>query len=82
MYLLIASVFVTNYRLLEWIDNEIKQKFNYFVFVWSKILVGKQTIYIARSRPDNRDIRITDGRITEVQLYIIIKLSLSFTNSK
>ena len=26
-------------------------------------------IYTARSQPDNRDIRITGGRITEVQLY-------------
>ena len=29
-------------------------------------------MYTARSRPDNGDIRITDGRITEVQLYIEI----------
>ena len=58
------------------LDNKIKQiqlftVFNYFVFVLSKTVksvVGNRQ-YTARSWPDNRDIQITDGRITEVQLY-------------
>ena len=29
----------------------------------------KQTVYTARSQPDNIDIRITSDQITEVQLY-------------
>ena len=37
-------------------------------FMW-KWMNEKQTIYTARSQLDNRDIRITCGRITEVQLY-------------
>ena len=48
----------------------MKLKFNYFVFVLSRIVVENRQLYTARSRPDNRDIRITDGRITEVQLYL------------
>ena len=47
--------------IIEWIDNEIKLKFNYFVFVLSKILV--ENIYC----------KIADGRITEVQLYFLLQ---------
>ena len=54
MYLLIATLFVTNYHS-EWMDNKIKQIFNYFVFVSGKILV-ENTQYILQDR----------GRITEI----------------
>ena len=59
------------------LDNKIKYKidtvFNYFVFVLSKTVksvVGnnidnRQYTGTAISWPDNRDIRITDGRIIE-----------------
>ena len=70
MYLLIATLFVTKYHSYRMdLDNKIKQIFNYFVFVSSKSLVENTPIYTARSWLDNRDIRKTDGRITEVQLY-------------
>ena len=69
MYLLIAFVFVTNYHSWEMDIEWIKLKFNYYVLVLSKILVENKQLYTARLQPDNRDIRITDGRITEVQLY-------------
>ena len=38
-----------------------------FLLLW-KQWKTKRT-FIARSRPDNRDFRISDGRITEVELY-------------
>ena len=40
------------------------------MFVLTKILVENRQLYTARWQPDNSDIRITDGRITEVQLYM------------
>ena len=46
MYYTIYSLLVYLYKIIiyiDWIlDNEIKQKFTYFVFVLSKILVEKR----------------------------------------
>ena len=38
--------------------------------MWKWMKNQKYTIYTVRSQPDNRNIQITGGRITEVQLYI------------
>ena len=50
----------------------MRQKCNHFAFVLSKIYVEMDenigNIYSARSWPDDRDIPITGGRITEVGL--------------
>ena len=58
------------------IDNKIKQIFNYWFLSVSQDFSPKiQTIYALQDphAPDNRDIRITDGRvITEVQLYLLV----------
>ena len=55
MYLLIATLFVAYYIPIEWIDNKIKQIFNYVVFVLSKTLV------------ENRQYILQDhGRIIEI----------------
>ena len=62
------------------IAHEIKMKFIHFVFILNKIsymeMSEKQTVYTARSQPDNRDIWITGGRITDVQLYSLQSTSL------
>ena len=37
-------------------------------------------MYTARSQPDNRDIRITGGRITEVQLYYCSRVTIEYNS--
>ena len=38
------------------------------------IIVHKKKKITARSRPDNREIRIKGGRIREVELYIVLEI--------
>ena len=45
MYLVIATLFVTNYHSYR-MDRQIKQIFNYFVFVLSTTLVVENRQYI------------------------------------
>ena len=46
MYLVIATLFVTNYLSYRMDLDKIKQIFNYFVFVLSKTLVVENRQYI------------------------------------
>ena len=68
MYVLITTVFASSYRLYK---SEYKMRRKKKAIGFEQDLCemnGKETVYTARLRTDNRDIWTTDGRITEVQL--------------